>query len=160
MLTAVAAVGLLMLTACSSTDAGESPELSDLFATDDQQREVAECMRDRGWNAEFDEETGAIVTSVDDSQRSVYDTDTAECSEIAGINIEGGLTAEQFPVVFDWYREIGGCLEDAGWSVPDEPTFQTFQSTYDSNPWIPWAEVPGNEMNEAREACPILKTPR
>ena len=156
----VAALVLGSLAACTAAPPKSGPSIDDLFASKDQQRAVADCMREKGWQVEFDERTGAIITQVTDAQNSVYEADTAECDKAAGIDFSEPLDDEDLRLIYDWYSGIANCLESGGWDVPRRPSFETFADSYDDDPWIPWIDVPGPESADSREHCPELARPQ
>lgn len=158
---AIALIGLSLVAGCSSSSEDEAKvQLSDLFASTDQQRSVAECLRDRGWESEYDADQSVILTEITEEQTAQYEMDTSECYELSGFSPDGTMGEDQYRVTFDWYSEIAECLESEGYRVPDQPTFQTFMSTYDTEPWIPWIDVQGENLGQARKACPVLNIPR
>lgn len=152
--------GLTLVTGCAPDKQSEPTGIEGFFSSVEQQREVAECMEERGWSVEFHADSGAIVTDVGPGQDASYERDTAECSEVAGIDMSGALTNEDFALVYDWYSRIAECLEREGWSVPARPSLAAFRDTYESDPWIPWFEVPGPETADAEAACPVMKRPQ
>ena len=150
------------LSGCASAThgGGDSEQLADLFSSKDDQRAIAGCLGDKGWDAEFNSEDGTISTRVTPDQDSAYERDMEACLHEVGIDADGELSTTEYDLAFQWYSDIGTCLSDAGWEVPPQPTRQTFESTYDSKPWIPWALVPGDQMHDARDACPMLNAPQ
>lgn len=156
----MAALVLGSLAACTAAPPKSGPSIDDLFASKDQQRAVADCMREKGWQVEFDERTGAIITQVTDAQNSVYEADTAECDAAAGIDFSQPPNDEELTLIYDWYSRIATCLEGGGWEVPPRPSFETFADTYETDPWIPWIEIPGPESADSRKHCPELARPQ
>lgn len=149
---------LVALSACqSATNSSYDPDiLKSMRSTVEQQRALADCLVEDGWKVTFDESTGAVVAEVSSAQEDTYDAALEACSERIGVSFDGELTEEQTETVYEWYKAIAVCLEEHGWSVPDQPTFPTFSDTYDTNPWIPWIEVPSLEMSDATKKCPVL----
>ena len=157
-LAAFAGVLLVALSACqSTTNSSYDPDLlKSMRSSFEQQRALADCLAEDGWKVTFDESTGAVVAEVSSAQEDTYDAALEACSKRIGVSFDGELTEEQMETVYEWYKAIAVCLDEHGWPVPDQPTFSTFSDTYDTNPWIPWVEVPSSEMPDATRKCPVL----
>ena len=152
----------MLLSGCAGTNDREpdSLELGDLFSSKEDQRAIAACLRDKGWDAEYNANDGTVTTKVKPDQDSAYEGDMQDCLHEVGIEADGQLSAAEYDLAYEWYSEIATCLSGAGWEVPPQPTRQKFASTYDSAPWIPWSMVPAEEMRNARKACPTLNAPQ
>lgn len=147
------AVLSLGLAGCTSTSPS-TVDVSSLFSDARALHEVTGCLRDRGWSAElFD---GAIQVEVSEDQASAYESDNLECWQEAGIDPDSGVTDEQFETTYAWYSEIADCLKGAGWSVDTRPSIETFRSTYETEPWIPWSQVPEVDLHRALGVCPVM----
>lgn len=148
----IATSTVLLLVGCSP--AGEPGVLDGTRTTDADMSAIADCLRDRGWDAVVID--GAVSVAVTEERADDYEEDVAECYQEIGVDTDSGLTPEQLVAVFDWYREIARCLEGAGWDVPEQPSLEVFHATYDSDPWIPWEFVEGKDLGRARELCPVI----
>lgn len=119
---------------------------------------IAECLTDRGWTVRLEE--GAIQADVPREQSAAYQADNLQCLREVGFDPDAELTEEEYRAVYAWHEEIAQCLEGAGWSTPEQPSFEVFRETYDTDPWIPWSEVEGKDLERATEACPVLDARR
>lgn len=151
-------VVVLALAGCSPTPpAPSSSGVDSLFAGPDVASERAACLAERGWDVRL--EGTAIVGNVPPEQMTAYQADDLECLEAAGIDPDAPLSAEQYELIYDWYVEIEDCLDGAGFPVPERPSREAFEETYDSEPWIPWSAVPDLDAQRAGELCPIMLAP-
>ena len=156
-----AVTAALLLSGCTSNaPEATSEEIDALFSSKEQQKEIAGCLNEAGWDSTFDNDSGSFTTSVPEEQEDQYEADYETCAEEAGVDFSGTLTEKQFAAAYSWYEMIGECLNDHGYSVPTQPSFETFKSTYETDPWLPWIEVPAEQMNKAREDCPELSRPQ
>lgn len=152
-----AVVVSLLLSGCEAP-ALPSPTntvLDELFSSSDDQRALSECLQERGWEAEY-MEGGAVEVSVQETQEIEYEADVAACLDEIGVGPNGPLTSEHYDAAYAWYSEITECLHRAGYSVPPTPTRETFESTIETDPWIPWEQLNGDELQRAIEACPVI----
>lgn len=159
-LVSVVAASLFLSGCTQDAPDATSEQIDSLFSSKEQQEEVAACLNEAGWDSKFDDDTGSFTTSVPEEQADKYDADYEVCAEEAGINMSGTLDEEQYAAAYTWYEMIGTCLDDHGYSVPTKPSYETFKSTYETDPWIPWIEVPAEQMNKARDDCPELARPQ
>jgi len=147
-------------TACASTPEPDPDQdttsAAERFATPlELARARTECLQEKGWESELDEETGQIRTPVDDGDDQAFDEDDAACFEELGVDPDRSLTSAEFDTLYEQYLEGKDCLEGAGHAITDPPSRQVFEETYDSDAWVPWTEVGDEAITEALEACPM-----
>ena len=147
----------ILMTGCSGEEPVGGTDMSDYFSTKEMQRELARCLQDRGWDASYDESTGSVGMSYANEQEAAIEADIELCNEEIGVPTGEDLTEADYKVAYQWYSEIAECLSNAGWDVPEQPSEQAFLSSYNTQPWIPWSEVPPTELREARKVCPNLQ---
>lgn len=144
------------LCACAG---GQPPDLSGgplegLVSSRAERKAIADCLTDHGWPVQYQD--GQILVQIDPAQDEAYDRDTAACTDEFGIDLDGQLGPEGWDRAYEWSSELAECLVEHGWQVPERPTRQAFESTYDTEPWLPWSLVPNGELHAAGEQCPSL----
>lgn len=152
-LVAVAAT-VLLLAGCTAAAPADPTGIDDLRTSEEDLGLLADCLRDRGWDAEL--EYGAITVEVPPEQKTVYEADNLECLEEVGIDTGASLSESDYESIYAWHVEIAECLAGAGLPTPDVPSYEVFRSTYDTDPWIPWSQVEGPDYGRAVDACPML----
>ncbi len=145
---------LLLLAGCTQPSTTTPSGIDGLISDGDDLRAVAQCLSDRGWDAEVTD--GAIGVDVPADQTESYERDSLECWSEAGVDTSGTLTDADYRAIYEWYSTIADCLRGAGWGTPERPSYEVFRSTYDSSPWIPWSEVPPTDFDRATDACPVM----
>lgn len=97
-------------------------------------RQVAECMRVRGWDAVYDPEDGSMLLQVPESQRARADADRRECELAAGLPTGDPppFTDDQLTVLYQHEIKIVECLRRLGYEVPDPPSEQVFKADYEA----------------------------
>lgn len=145
---------LLLLAGCTQASSTTPSGIDGLISDGDDLRAVAQCLSDRGWDAEVTD--GAIGVDVPADQTESYERDSLECWDEAGVDTSGTLTDADYQAIYEWYSTIADCLRGAGWGTPERPSYEVFRSTYDSSPWIPWSEVPATDFGRATDACPVM----
>lgn len=150
---AVGFAALVVLTGCSqATQPGStSPPLK---SDREINRARFDCLEDKGWPVRL--EDGAISVDIPEAQQPRYRADAEECLRAAGVDPDAPLSDAQFNQIFESYSSIQKCLEKNGWSTPPRPSIDAFKANYDSDPWIPWSEIPGPELPEAGTKCPAM----
>jgi len=113
-----------------------------------------QCLKSKGWDVRF--ERGAILSEIPSAQQSQFDSDDRECLKKAGFDPDAPISAEQFKEIFASYKRIEACLKHGGWATPERPSFEAFVDTYESSPWIPWNDVPPNDLPQAGSKCPEM----
>jgi hypothetical protein len=147
-------VALVLMTGCTQASTTTPSGIDGLISDEDDLRAVAQCLSDRGWEAELID--GAIGVDVPADQAEAYERDSLECWSEAGVDTSGTLSEADYQAIYDWYSTIAECLRGAGWGTPERPSYEVFRSTYDSSPWIPWSEVPPTDIGRASDACPVM----
>lgn len=156
-----ATVGLVLLTGfvlCGCAR-GEPPEskgsqLEGMVSSRAERKAIADCLTDLGWPVLYQD--GQIVVQIDPAQDEAYDRDTAACTAEFGIDLDGELGPAEWDRAYAWSSELADCLSGHGWRVPEKPSRQAFESTYESDPWLPWSLVPAADLHAAGEQCPTL----
>lgn len=152
------AIGIsLVSSSCSANEEEFDPkELQQLFTSASQERDAAECMANLGWNSTYDEESGLTYTEVPDSADEKYEKDRSSCRDQVGISIPDEMSDDDFQIVYSWNSAIASCLSQEGWDVPTKPDISSFIELHETEPWIPWELVPSEEIQIAREKCPVM----
>jgi hypothetical protein len=151
---AVVMSAIAVLAGCTAAPPSDFSGLKDLAASEDEMRAVAECLEGRGWPVEWQD--GTIGIDLVEEQRALYEADLDECFIEAGVDTSAGLTEDDYELIYAWHVEIADCLDGAGWHAGPRPSYEAFRSSYDSDPWIPWAVVDGPDYDEAARRCPVL----
>lgn len=144
----------MVLSGCGSPGPDIADKSSDLFASEAQMLDQAECLERRGWIVDMVD--GAIVAEIPVAQGKLYQSDSEECAADAGIDASAPLSDDQLELVYAWYSEIADCLTGAGYPVPSRPSVEVFTEAYDSDPWIPWTLLEGSDYVVASRECPVL----
>ncbi len=140
---------LVLLIGCTQASTGVPAGIRTLVSDEDDLQAVAECLSDRGWDAELTH--GAVGVEVPKDQAEAYKRDSMECWNATGVDTSGTLSEADYEAIYEWYSMIADCLRGAGFDAPERPTYQDFTSTYDSSPWIPWSEVPSTDLGRATD---------
>lgn len=115
-------------------------------------------MQDRGWDVEVTDTGGwGIEAAIPNDQKSAYDAAFDECvQELELDNVQ--MTPELAEFNYDNNVRVVECLEEAGYSVPQQPAKGAFvQSLLDdpnSVPWDPYELVSADDLHSAILACP------
>lgn len=145
--------------ACASPEADPDPTATSAAERFNTPLELArartECLQEKGWDSELDEETAQIYTPVPDGDDRAFDEDDAACFEELGVDPDRDLTSSEFDTLYEQYIDGMDCLTDAGYDVSEPPSRQVFEETYDSDAWVPWTEVGDDEIDAALERCPM-----
>lgn len=136
--------------------------LVEIVDPDDWAPVIAGCMNDLGFpnvtaGDDGSLQSGDFVTS----QAEAYDLALFECNVMYPVDPKYSepLTSEQVDALYAYYKDtLAPCLEDQGYHISPAPSLQTFQQTYDSGPWLPYAEIVASvspdELNELYDVCP------
>ncbi|WP_230671708.1 hypothetical protein [Rathayibacter sp. Leaf248] len=155
----MAALGVSIgLAGCAPALSTKAPDVGILFGSAEVNEAKASCLKERGWTIDLQDD-GTIFADFPEEQVEAYQADSTACLKEAGIDPDAPMTQDQYRAAFAWYEEIASCLLDAGWSVPDKPSYEVFKTSYDTDPWIPWSEVPGEQIMDAHSTCPVMDVP-
>jgi hypothetical protein len=130
---------------------------------DDWPQANASCLTDQGFAATVSPD-GGVGTHVAPGQEEASALATYVCDVEYPIDpkFNEPLVKSQLAYLYSYYvSELTPCLQKAGFSVPDAPSLQTFEDTYNSsNPWAPYAEVKvsGDKMTRINKECPQTPT--
>lgn len=149
---------LLLVSGCMPTKPNPALDINSLFTGEEVAKKRAACLLDKGWDVEL-KEGGIISARIPWEQSTAYQADDDACLRESGVDPDAPLTDEQYKLIYAWYTAIGDCLSEAGWPSPRKPSFATFVTTYDSDPWIPWIEIRGSDLTQARKDCPVMDVP-
>jgi hypothetical protein len=124
----------LGLGGCRGPEPMPSAQLEDYFGSYDDRRALAACLQGDGGRVE-------------------------DCEKEIGAPTAADLTDADYDDAYEWYVQIAECLSAAAWPVSEIPTRHAFQAEYETSPWVPWSQVPPQELPLARETCPVLEPP-
>jgi hypothetical protein len=154
-LTVALAVPLLLaLSACGYAGRPAAATSQPLQSDHEVAQARFQCLKDRGWDVSL--QKGAIYAEIPAAQQAQYDSDAQECLKQAGIDPNVAISDDQLREIFTTYTRVEKCLRHEGWSTPRRPSFDSFLATYESAPWIPWSEVPADDMADAGNKCPEM----
>jgi hypothetical protein len=114
----------------------------------------ADCLNEKGWDVELSE-NGEISISLPEAQTRLYREDDTQCLKDVGIDENRSLTEKEWDDTYDAYLAGAECLIEAGWPITSPPSVEVFRGTYDTDPWLPWVEVPEDQMATAFRKCPM-----
>ncbi len=130
--------------------------------------DVAECLRERGWDAAT-YESGAdtlgikLASEIPDAQTDDWSTDLTETcpSEVGEMPPYEPMSDEKLSREYDWALRTRQCLIEHGERISEPPSREYFIANYYTEKgWFPWADVdksgqmPGAERFALEEACP------
>jgi hypothetical protein len=123
---------------------------------------IAGCMNELGFPDVEAMDDGSVVSGeVSASQRQAYDFASYECNVRYPVDpkFSEPLTNEQIDNLYAYYKDtLAPCLEDQGYQISPAPSLQTFRQTYNSGPWLPYAEVVASvtpdELQDLYDVCP------
>jgi hypothetical protein len=154
-------VAVSAVSGCSGGDPAPVPPTS-TGAADGGTQALVDCMRERGWDATFDESDGSmLVTDVPDAQSEQYARDNLECQAQAGIDADpAALTDDQLHELYQHEVATAECLRGEGVDVPEPSSEQAFHDAYASGSAFSAYAAVGNvsedEWNRLNAACPQL----
>ncbi len=146
---------VIFLSGCSTGD----PSLPGELGGSSVDRDLAECLQDKGWGSEVGAD-GGVSTEFDSDQIDQYEAASKECAEtIPGIDDAGSvevtndLLADGYALQVDTLE----CLRAEGYAgLSDAPTLQSYLDSRGS--WTPYSELPldmsETEWIEVQRACP------
>lgn len=123
----------------------------------------AACMTEKGWPATAgsadDAEGGSSITFeyIPDDQQSAFEADQTGCTDELGMFDDGLSTEAGLRSKYDWLVGQGRCLADAGYPIPDPPSFATTKDAYATSGVLdldPMKYVPAESYGKALAACP------
>ncbi|WP_146843324.1 hypothetical protein [Cellulomonas composti] len=91
-------------------------------------REVARCMRDRGWDVTAENEDGgdSLTARYPIGQEGPYEADRSACFAEADVPQETLMTAQEAGEWFDKNVAAAQCLAEHGYPVTDPPSKQAY----------------------------------
>jgi len=119
-----------------------------------------ECLRDKGWNAQFDPEgPSLIVPNVEGEQRLELVRASAECRTAVGVPEPAELTEREIRTRYERLIAVAACLEAEGYEVKPPPSFEVFLREWrEGSPWHPYLSVPDDlspgEWRRINRVCP------
>jgi hypothetical protein len=116
----------------------------------------AACLQQKGWPVTLDEQ-GAIALALPDGKEAEYNSDDLACLKELGADPDSPTPKSVVAWQYKAFLKAAKCLRKAGWQVTVEPTLQTFEDTYETDPWIPWDQVPTGDLIKSYELCPPPK---
>jgi hypothetical protein len=109
-------------------------------------------MRGQGWDV-FVDPAGGISANIANEQVEPYQEAVDSCTEQLGFGVRP-LTESEYTRLYADYVDGYGCLLEAGYSVTTPPSEATFIENYETAPWLPWSEIPSEELHRALALCP------
>jgi hypothetical protein len=143
---ALAATALVALTACAPDPGPVSEGPKSSWAT-----EFSACMSERGWTVSI-ESDGGVVGEYPESQRAIYELDTAECSNAAGADVVP--TEAQFEAGYKALLANRECIVGEGYDLPEAPTYQAWREIDGKwNPFLDLPEITGEQLDALIAVC-------
>jgi hypothetical protein len=151
--------GLTILSGCAASEpaSSESPvsELREKYPRQiDLANAQADCLRKKGWSVAVDQD-GSFGSNFPDDQRDDYNRDSLACQKAVGIDPDLPTPTYLVRQQYKDFLQGASCLRKLGWPISKAPTLATFEDTYESDPWIPWDEVPQDDEFKALKHCPF-----
>ncbi len=129
---------------------------------------MAECLRERGWDAVTSESGPGtlgidLASEIPDAQADDWSIDLkrARPSEVGEKRPLEMMSDEQLSRQYDLALLTRHCLVDHGQRISEPPSREYFIANYyTDNEWAPWndadksGEIPGAEWFALEEACP------
>lgn len=165
----VACVAVMTLTACgqSGQAAGGSPSdpaarpAATAQSTDSKTLLLAACLRDRGWEVSVGAD--GLGVNYPSDQHSQFQTDQAECEQVAGIdpNAVPTVSADEARWLYAEFLRVAPCVEGMGITVASPPSEGAFVEQLTAHPvprWHPYDEA-GPRLADVTDRCPIHEWP-
>ncbi|WP_162564421.1 MULTISPECIES: hypothetical protein [Microbacterium] len=150
----------LLATGCVAVDEPKATPLNDYFSSDEDSLAIVRCLSADGWDATFIEEDGSVEMRASPGQEAKLDAAFATCMEDLKISKPTDVSSADIDVAYAWYEEISECLDSYEWPTPPIPSRQSFHDSYDDSAWLPWSEIPAQDLPRAVEQCPVMQRPR
>lgn len=119
-------------------------------------RRVADCMEDHGFNVELvPPGDGISYQGIPPEQRAAAHAQDEECQRSMAIPEFSWPTSEELRVVYEYNVKLNQCLESLGFSTTPPPSFDVFEDSYQTGPWMAYfgANVGSGDIDTMR-VCP------
>lgn len=127
---------------------------------------IAGCMNDLGFTSVKDSGDGGILSGdMNPAQSESYDVGMYDCQARYPLDPKYSepLTDDQLSLIYDYnVNELTPCAEALGYEIGPAPSRQQFIESYETDPWIPLADIiqniaatgDGGDIEKLLEACP------
>lgn len=128
---------LFLLVGCTSTGNSESAtvKLSGIEAS----TVVAECLREKGWQASVNSDGAVTMSSVPKAQAAQYEAASNDCWSQIEMPTFDDYTDEQRERIYEQHLAMRSCLIEVGFDMPREPTYQAWVDG--SGEWSPFEDT-------------------
>ncbi len=122
------------------------------------------CMHDAGFtDVTVGDDESIQSGSIPTAQSKNYDVALYACGVMFPLDPKYSepLTNRQVDLVYKYYKNsLAPCLVKQGYPISAPPSLQVFEQSYESGPWLPYAEVVNNvtpaQLTALKKVCPEL----
>ncbi len=153
--TLAVALATITLTLGGCSPSGQREARPHPTSPQDAGRQLADCMKDRGWKTDV-EADGGVVSEYPPEQEDRYTDDLHTCIEIVGPAEPIEYSQRQYEALYASTLEAQQCLLDKfGYETPKAPSLDAFIEL--KGAWSPFNLLPdisAEEFLEIQEVCP------
>lgn len=100
-------------------------------------RRIVECVQDHGFSlAVIPPGDGISYQDVPEEQRQPASAQEEECRRSMAIPEFAWPTPEELRVIYEYNVKLNDCLESLGFATTPPPSFEVFQDSYTTGPWM------------------------
>lgn len=158
----VAATGLaLFATSCSanpSDDPSADPTGPQLYSSYESQRLVAQCLKDKGWDATFDPNDGSYEVEIPRGADEKFESDEQSCEAAypADTREFDELSEKEQRQLYDSEMKWRECVIGEGYDIERLPSFEVYREQVSAGTLEP-AQLPQGSYAEVMSKCPVQR---
>jgi hypothetical protein len=122
------------------------------------------CMHDAGFaDVTVGDDQSIQSGSIPTAQSQDYDVAMYACGVMFPLDPKYSepLTNRQVDLLYRYYKDsLAPCLEKQGYTISAAPSLQVFEQSYQSGPWLPYAQVADSvtpeQLTALKKICPEL----
>lgn len=157
-----AAVGCVLLAACSPSIPSPTPAPANGESLSPTVNQVYKCLLDKGWKPILHRDGGIEMNSdlLPDAQLDLYDADSKECWAVIRDRI-AQMQPDEIAGVYELELETRACLIEFGLEVDEPPSEQSYIDTFHGQRWTAYGasnvqsvSADDEKWLEVNESCP------
>lgn len=116
---------------------------------------LAECLRDAGYDAEMMDDGSLRYDYGSQDRRGAFMQARDACDRAIGTPaLPEPLSEAEIRARYAYLVDMRDCLMRLGYAISTPPPLDAFVETWDTGPWSPYNDVPGNVLGEIEQRCP------
>lgn len=136
-----------------------SVEIVRYITADEWGTTMAACMTEQGFGATVRSDGGISYDLTAPGQDEAQAIAKYTCDLQYPVE-QTKVTDAQLRILYDYnVGELVPCLEGQGYPVSQAPSFTTYKASYETQPWVPYSDVPAmsqDQFDELNRVCPQL----